>query len=231
MASLLPTHGCTQCGFKTNSLEALSKHVQSAHAPQCKVCNKTFISKEQLAKHQATHIDPAHPNECPICEQRFDNAKAMRAHLLSHAGHATNHAELHSKHVLEHTAKHVLHAAAPPPPPPPFQPVPTSFGRLSGMLAFSRGSDVPPSKKRARDDEPIWQDPAELETYDIPKAPDLSDAEWEEMMRSFAVGGASKRKQTPKRRRTPKRKQTPKRKRTPKRSRSKQSTRSQRRRQ
>jgi uncharacterized C2H2 Zn-finger protein len=78
-----------ECGSVFSSFDKASKHMQTVHGMtkerpfKCRICSKTFVFEEVLAKHMSIH-KPAFM--CQICGSQF----RKKQHLTSHMGfHAT----------------------------------------------------------------------------------------------------------------------------------------------
>ena len=47
----LAQFGCQQCDYKAYTEELLQKHIHQKHEPNCKFCERTFETSEELGKH------------------------------------------------------------------------------------------------------------------------------------------------------------------------------------
>lgn len=51
----------------------------------CRLCNKSFVFKQGLERHELTHADQK-PHKCNYCEASFTSPIKLTRHITSHAG-------------------------------------------------------------------------------------------------------------------------------------------------
>ena len=75
------------CDREYKSKFNLKKHVQTWHlniiAFSCKVCNKRFVSKQNLREHNFIHQDKK-PFRCSFCGKKFRQSSQLCLHKRSH---------------------------------------------------------------------------------------------------------------------------------------------------
>ena len=82
---------CNYCGKSFNRASHLKDHIAYKHtsirANKCNVCDKTFVSKYDLKKHEKTHLDVTKRKyACTFCSFKTDRRDLILAHLRIHTG-------------------------------------------------------------------------------------------------------------------------------------------------
>ena len=72
------------------------KHSDLSHA--CDLCGRTFVSRENLAKHMSINHKHGQKTECAQCGKVFGTNAALRKHILTHAGVKAHQCETCGKH-------------------------------------------------------------------------------------------------------------------------------------
>lgn len=79
--------GCEQCGKAFNRRSRLMTHVRFVHEGaeplHCPTCPKTFVRKEDLARHSLLHSG-IKPHECAICRKSFAMKSSLKIHMNTH---------------------------------------------------------------------------------------------------------------------------------------------------
>lgn len=78
---------CEICSKAFNRKSRLDLHVKYVHEGakpfECTECNKTFVRREDMARHTVLHSGlKAH--KCPICDKSFAMKSSLKIHLLTH---------------------------------------------------------------------------------------------------------------------------------------------------
>lgn len=78
---------CDICSKAFNRKTRLDLHVKYVHEGakpfECTECNKTFVRREDMARHTVLHSGlKAH--KCPICDKSFAMKSSLKIHLLTH---------------------------------------------------------------------------------------------------------------------------------------------------
>merc|ERR1712016_165763 len=78
------TYHCTKCKKNFVRLEALNLHVIKEHlGHKCYVCDKTFNSVENVARHISTVHSDIESHQCEFCIENFDHFIDMRHHIMN----------------------------------------------------------------------------------------------------------------------------------------------------
>lgn len=80
---------CDQCDYVGLQQKYLDTH-KLQHAdplvkPKCSFCNKTFINKNLVRRHEMIHTD-SRPHSCDICGRNFRHSFDLKSHLRLHSG-------------------------------------------------------------------------------------------------------------------------------------------------
>lgn len=97
-------HQCSECGKMYPTRRYMLSHYRTIHlnrrrtkttvekdtVAECKVCEKTFLSKHHLNQHMMVH--KRDPNEliCQICGWQFKERSNLKQHMESHGNNKTN---------------------------------------------------------------------------------------------------------------------------------------------
>lgn len=75
------------CDREYKSKFNLKKHIQTWHLNaisfNCKVCNKKFVSKQNLREHNFIHLNKK-PFKCTFCGKKFRQSSQLCLHKRSH---------------------------------------------------------------------------------------------------------------------------------------------------
>ncbi|VDI43393.1 Hypothetical predicted protein [Mytilus galloprovincialis] len=76
---------CKFCSFTTPSKSTMEDHITCKHPHSCVACNKVFVTKSGIMKHEKKYHGPqANLKTCDVCYAKFSYRSELRQHMNSH---------------------------------------------------------------------------------------------------------------------------------------------------